>query len=214
MGQKRFVYFRRDDTPSQPVTLLKTMLAAGRALDSGAGPFTLTQDGDVVRSGGWTRVETLERLRGRLWRGDVGPVYRVRDQAADIVFRVREVVPAVKVIDINGNDKADFYWSALKAEFPDAQFAGAYVCKNIIGNGISQHSFGNADDVGAKTMAELERIADWSVAHADEFDLEHVIVNRRIWTRGQGWHAYTGETHYHVHVDFYPAYSGSCGVRG
>lgn len=214
MGQKRFVYFRRDDTPSQPVTLLKTMLAAGRALESGAGPFTLTQDGDVVKEG-LTRVETLERLRGRLWRGDVGPVYRVRDQAADIVFRVREVVPAVKQLDTNGNDKADAYWSAVKSEFPNITFLGAYVCKQIVGTStLSQHSYGNAVDVGSATMAQLEDIADWAVAHADEFSLEHVIVNRRIWTRGEGWHPYTGDTHYHVHVDFHENLSGPCGVRG
>jgi len=212
MGQKRFVYIRRDDTPSQPVTLLATMNAAGRALEPGTGPFVLTQDGDVVKEE-LTRVETLERLRGRLYRGDVGPVYRIRDRGGNPVFRVREVIPAAKQLDTNGNAKADAYWSAVKAEFPDISFLGAYVCKNIIGNGISQHSFGNAVDLGAPSMAALERIAGWDVDHAAELDLEHVIVNQRIWTRGYGWHPYTGETHYHVHVDFTPSLSGSCGAR-
>jgi len=222
MGQKRFVYIRRDDTPSQPVGLLGAMEAAGRALEPGAGPFVLTQDGDPV-GGPLTRVEVLRRLRKRLFHGEVGPTYRIRDEAGDpsasqgsgdgIVFRVREVVPAIKIIDTNGNDKADFYWSALKAEFPDAQFAGAYVCKNIIDNGISQHSFGNAVDAFPGSHETLTQMANWAVAHADETHAEDIIWLQRIWTRGVGERAYTGEFHGHLHEDFAPSFSGSCGVR-
>jgi len=207
---RRFVYTLKDGGYSKPVTLAKVRTMAALRVIPAAGPFTLTVDGENVRYG-VTRIKVLKAFKHALYAGEVGPVYRIRD-AQGVVFGAREVVPAIKQLDTNGNDKADAYWSDVKAKFPDITFLGAYVCKTIAGtSNMSQHSYGNAVDVGAKTMTELENIADWAVA--TEPNLEHVIVNRRIWTRGSGWSSYGGETHYHVHVDFTPNFSGSCGVR-
>jgi len=210
---RRFVYTLKDGGYSKAVTLAKVRTMAALRVIPAAGPFTLTVDGENVRYG-VTRVKVLKAFKHGLQVGKVGPVYRIRD-TKDVVFGAREVVPAIKQLDTNGNDKADAYWSAVKAEFPNITFLGSYVCKYIAGStNMSQHSYGNAVDLNGGSMAFLEQIANWDVAHADELHLEHVIVNRRIWTRGWGWASYGGETHFHVHVDFLPSYSGSCGVRG
>jgi hypothetical protein len=79
---------------------------------------------------------------------------------------------------------------------------------------MSQHSYGNAVDFGRDSMDELYDLAYYLVAHATELDLAHVIVDDRIWEPGHGWGSYGGDRHYHVHADFLPQYSGSCGVRG
>jgi len=215
---KRFVYLHKDGTPSSPKALPIVMSVAALRVLPGRGPFRLYQNEDEgpPRS----RVEVLRRLRAALRHGDVGDVYQVRDRDKRPVFRVRESKPYLKVIDTNGNAKADRAWTAAVANakagvFANVTFLGAYVCKLIIGGGgvRSQHSYGNALDIGAPTMADLYRIAHWYVDRADEFDLEHVIVDDRVWTRGIGWHHYTGERHYHVHLDFNPQLSGQCGVR-
>lgn len=205
-----FVYVRKDGTPSQPVNLSKVMDSARGRIDAGGGPFDVTQDGDVLH-GDLTSREALTLLRNRLEHGDIGPVYRVRTRDLGVVFAAREATPAAKLINTNGNAKIDRVWSYIKANYPNATFLGAYVCKDIAGTStLSQHSYGNAIDAG---NVDLVKLAEDLVAHADELDLEHVIVHNRIWTRGQGWHAYTGEYHYHVHADCAPNLSGPCGVR-
>ena len=217
MASREFIYSKLDGSASKPATLTTVMGVAGKRLISGNGPFTLTKDGDSVVSDA-ARMVTLRKLRRRLSTGGVGPTYRVRDHKDDVIFRVRETEPAIRVINTNGNDKADVYWSTIIATFPQyhPRFAGAYVCKSILGSGgnPSQHSYGNAVDIFFDSFAHQEDATDWVVAHADELHIEHAISGRRIWTRGQGWSYYGGEYHSHLHVDFNPSFSGSCGVRG
>jgi len=123
--------------------------------------------------------------------------------------------PAIHIMNTNGNAKADKAWSYGKTEYKDCSFLGSYVCKYISGSSsMSQHSYGNAVDFGRDSMSQLYDLAHYLLDHANELDLEHVIVDDKIWTRGYGWSHYSGDRHYHVHVDFNPQYSGSCGVRG
>ena len=213
MSDRQFVYFKKDGIPSDPVGLPVLMTTAKDRIKPGSGPLGLTQDGELVGRG--DRKEVLGRLDRRLTNGDVGPTYRIRNAKGVVVFRCREVIPAIDVIDTNGNDKVDAVWSAVVAEFHGETFLGAYVCKHISGTSLmSQHSYANALDIGGPSMAFLNEVADWLFARRDEFSIETIIVGDRIWTRSGGWHAYTGDYHYHVHVDFTPHFSGACGPRG
>lgn len=186
--------------------------AAMDHLDNTHGPFSLSQDGDII-SKNKTQHEILERLYKKLDTAGVGPVYRIRDKKGEIVFTCREGQKAVQLINTNGNTKADQTWTAAIHEFPFISFLGAYVCKHIAGTyNMSQHSYGNAIDLGC-AYDRLQEVANWFVSRYGEYCLDHVIYKDNIWTRGEGWHHYTGEYHYHVHLDFTPQCSGSCGVK-
>lgn len=208
---RQFQFLDKQGNP-KIVDLTRLMAAEKRRLVSGDGPFVLTQDGDSIFSG--TRIGVSQHLKKRLERGEVGSAYRVRAGKKGVVFQCREVKPALEVINTSGNDQIDLIWSLVKDEFPFVYFLGAYVCKSIFGTGTSsQHSYGNAIDIGANPD-RLQEIAEWLVARASELKLDHVIYKNRIWTKGVGWHAYTGEYHAtHVHADPDPQFSGSCGVR-
>jgi Transglycosylase SLT domain len=59
----------------------------------------------------------------------------------------------------------------------------------------SDHPHGRALDVmipypSASGRVVGWRIANWSVAGADRYDVKYVIFNGRIWTRSRGWHGY------------------------
>ena len=186
------------------------MKTARDQLPSGLKPYSLTKNGKKLRRG--VRAWVLKGLDNALTQGEVGDTYRLWGDGK-VRFTCRETVPAIKIIDTNGNAKADKAWSVGKAKFPDCSFLGAYVCKHIVGSyTMSQHSYGNAVDFGRDSMDELYDLAYFLLG--EDLDLQHVIVDDRIWTRGVGWSYYGGDRHYHVHVDFTPQYSGGCGVRG
>jgi hypothetical protein len=209
---KEFMWIKPDGTWSTRRSIGEVMEKAKEQMPFGLRPYSLTKDGERIRRGARTWV--LRGLRRELENGKPGNTYRLRGHG-DILFVAREVVPAVHIIDTNGNDKADKCWSYGKAEYPDCSFLGAYVCKHIAGSyTMSQHSYGNAVDFGRNSMDELYDLAYYLVGKADELSTQHVIVDNRIWTRGFGWSYYGGQRHYHVHADFTPQYSGSCGVRG
>ncbi len=189
-----------------------TMEAARSQLRSGLFPYTLKVDDRVIGKG--KRKKVLFLLRHQLEIVKVGPTARIW-AGKKIRFRAKRTEPALHIIDTNGNDHADFAWSVIRDKFHDVRFLGAYVCKHIVGSyTMSQHSYGNAVDFGRDNMDELWDLAHYAVANADVLHIQHVIVGDRIWTRGSGWAHYSGEYHYHVHIDFAPQYSGSCGVRG
>jgi hypothetical protein len=208
---REFMYVKPDGTWSVHKPIDDVMEAARNQCDSGLRPYTLKKDDKVIRRG--SRAFVLRGLRKALEDGKVGPTYRLWCHGY-LLFTCREATASVHIIDTNGNDKADKVWSWGKAEYPDCSFLGAYVCKHIAGSyTMSQHSYGNAVDFGRDTMSELYDLAHYLVANADELDLQHVIVDDVIWTRGYGWSNYSGTRHYHVHADCTPQYSGSCGVR-
>jgi len=209
---REFMWVRPDGTWKGSGPLDECMRAARDQCESGLKAYTLKKDDKVIRRG--ARRWVLRGLEKALRDGKVGPTYRLWANG-DLLFTCREVVPAVHIIDTNGNDKADRAWSSGKAEYSDCRFLGAYVCKHIAGSyTMSQHSYGNAVDFGRDSMPELVALYNHLKAHADELDLEHLIVGDRIWTRGFGESHYSGVYHYHVHADFTPQYSGGCGVRG
>lgn len=209
---KEFTYIKPDGTWSVHKPIGDVMEAARNQCNIGLRPYTLKKDDKVLRRG--TRKYVLRGLRKVLEDGKVGPTYRIWGHG-DLLFTCREAVPSVNIIDTNGNDKADRCWSWGKAQYKDCSFLGAYVCKHISGTWVmSQHSYGNAVDFGRDSMPELWDLAHYLVAHADELDIQHCIVDDMIWTSGYSWSHYSGDRHYHVHADFTPQYSGACGVRG
>jgi len=193
----------------------ETMEAARNQCEAGLKIYALFKNGKKIRKG--LRKWVLAGLNNNLKNSKVGDSFSVNGPDGQL-FRCREIVPAIRVIDLNGNDKADRAWSVAKAKYSDIGFLGAYVCKSIAGSGSpSQHSYGNAVDFGRNSMAQLYDLAHYLLSQEEnegKLDLQHVIVDDRIWTRGYGWSYYGGQRHYHVHVDFTPQYSGSCGVRG
>jgi hypothetical protein len=215
---RHFVYVRKSGEPSNPAGMARVMTVAAARVVQGSGPFRLRRNEDDAgpeRS----RAEVLRRLRKQLTTGSVGDFSRVYSATVpdEALLRAREVQPSLDVIDINGNDRADVYYSTILQEFPQyrPRYAGSYVCKDIAGTSeLSQHSYGNAVDFFFDSLAHQDAVAAWVVAHADELHVEHVISRNRIWSRGQGWHAYTGDYHSHLHVDLSPQYFGPCGVRG
>lgn len=210
MSTRQFIFYRKDGTPSKPASLATLFVAARMRIVVGAGPFTLTQDGDPLATD-VSRARVLDRLERVLRNGDIGPQYRVRNTDG-VVFRCREVKVAIEPADTSGNDKVDAFAGAVYTLFGDfkPRYAGAYVCKPS-----SQHRFGNAIDFFFDSLVHQDEAAKWAVAHADEYSIEHVISRDRIWTRGVGWHEYGGDYHYHIHVDFNPNFSTAlpCGVR-
>jgi len=104
----------------------------------------------------------------------------------------------------------DEIWS----RWPGVSNLGTHVVKNISGTSTpSQHSYGNAIDIGG-TDGQLTEIASWAARRAAALGLSQVIFKDRIWTTEQGWHSYTAgghETHVHltgpqVYGDTTPSY--------
>ena len=208
---REFMFIKPDGDWSVHKPIGDVMDAAKNQVNQRLTPYTLKKDDKVIRRG--ARPYVLRGLRKTLEEGKPGPTERVWGRG-DLLFVCRETVPAIHIIDTNGNANADRCWSVGKAEYPDCSFLGAYVCKHIAGTWtMSQHSYGNAVDFGRDSMAELYDLAHYLVAHADEIALDHCIVDDVIWTHGYGWSHYSGDRHYHVHADFLPQHSGECGVR-
>jgi hypothetical protein len=208
---KRFSHYLASGGLSKPVRLGGEMRAAGKALHAGEGPF-VTLRGQSRKSDLKRRL-ALRTVRKMLSAGakDV----RVHNAKGKLIYHVKRAAPPV--INIDGNAKVDAVWTYEKTHYPNVSFLGAYVCKFIAGTSThSQHAYGNAVDCGGVSMDELNNIANDLIAHAVELSLENVIVADRIWTRGQGTRAYTGEYHFHVHADCFPSIDPSlpCGVRG
>lgn len=208
---RQFVFRRSDGTWSRDLSLDEVMDVAKARVKVGTGPFKLIRDNSVFKRE-YSRFTVLRKLRRSLVDGDVGTTWGIRNAEA-VRVRVREVAPSIRVIDTNGNDKADNFWSEVVHYFSGyrPRYAGSYVCKPS-----SQHRFGNGVDVFFDTLVQQDRVASWAVANADRLSIQHVISRNRIWTRGYGWRSYGGEYHAHLHVDFAPNFPTwySCGVRG
>lgn len=216
MSSRQFIYLQ-DNGWSKEQSFAGVMTVAAKKLISGRGPFTLTDDGKPVVADG-SRRKVLMRLRHLLSVGDVGPTYRVRNGKGDVIFAVRETKEAFRVINTNGNSKADLFWSWIVATYPQyhPRFGGAYACKSIVGSGgvTSQHSYGNACDVFFDTLSHQDVVYDAVKRGEAPLGIAHAISMHSIWEPGSGEHYYSGETHYHLHCDFIPQLSGGCGVRG
>lgn len=208
---------KKGDKWSKDLSLKRLMVVAALNVAVGAGPFSITMGGDAAGDN-LNRRRTLRRLRMMISNREIGPVFRIRDGRSNVVFIVRavEAQPDYSGDSTNGNAKADRYWNWVRENFSDYKpsYAGAYVCKQIAGTGtLSQHSYGNAVDVFFDSLTHQDKVADAVVSNRSLLSPYHVISQRRIWTTGEGWRSYGGDFHSHLHVDFYPSYSGDCGVR-
>lgn len=212
---RQFVYEKKDGSASRALRLSGLMEVARTRVKVGEGPFKFTQDGEQIGKPA-DRQDTLDRLQRKLVNGDIGPTYRIRNAAGDIVLKCREIEEALKVIDTNGNAHADFFWTWVVSNFEKyrPRWAGSYVCKHISGSSnLSQHSYGNATDVFFDSFAHQEQVATVAATANALIHAYHIISGDRIWTKGSGWSHYGGEWHSHLHVDFDPQFSGPCGVR-
>jgi hypothetical protein len=217
MTDREYVFRTKEDRWSKPVGLGRHMGSARQRVVVKDQPFTLTQDGDRL-SKDVKRDTVLDRYRTAIENRELGATFRIRDHKEKVVFTGRSVKDQPDSIDINGNDNADKFWGWVVAEFSAyrPRFAGSYVCKSIIGSGgvRSQHSYGNAVDVFFGSLAQQDAVFMAVVNGKCPVRVAHAISRNRIWEPGAGIHSYSGVYHSHLHTDYLPQYSGSCGVRG
>lgn len=210
--------WKRQDSYSKPSGMTLLMTAATVRVVAGTGPFDLTQDGEVVAQDK-SRGDVLSLFKQAISHREIGSVFRIRKGNENVSFTSR----AVRIDEVsdanttNGNEHADIYWNWIRTEFSEyhPRYAGSYVCKYVAGSTVlSQHSYGNAVDVFFDSIAHQEAV--WNEIRQGKcpVPVAHAISLRHI-TDGQGnVSSYGGETHYHLHADFLPQYSGACGVRG
>jgi len=212
--------WKKKDGFSQPIGLTKLQVVAASKVVTGRGPFDITMDGDLLVANK-TRLVTLSTHKQAISHREIGQTFRIRAENGKVLFTSRAVDAMDDVSDANstsGNENADIFWNWVKATYPQfhPRYAGAYVCKSISGSGgtASQHSFGNAVDVFFDSITHQEVV--WNDIRLGKcpVPVAHAISLRHIWSPSGGVDPYSGDPHYHLHVDFLPQYSGSCGVRG
>jgi len=213
---RRYIWKKGGGTYTKPRSLLALRLAAARRVVWGRGLYTVKEDGDVVGKD-LQKPAAVKRFIRVVSNRDIGSTYRIVDAKGNVPIVARAVKVNVLPTDsTNGNRKADAYYNWVVSTFMRYRpsYAGSYVCRRIAGSSSpSQHSYGNAVDFFFDTLSHQDVVADAAVANAGKLGIEHVISRQRVWTKGEGWHTYSGEYHSHVHVDFDPNFSGSCEVR-
>src|SRR5262245_21902609 len=216
MSEREYVFRKADGKWSTAIGLTQHMTACKKRVINGQGPFTLTQDGDRL-SRKVTRETVLDRYRTAISGRELGATFRIRKRTDDVVFTGRAAKEQPDAIDINGNQHADEFWTWVVNDFPQyhPRFGGSYVCKVIAGSRtLSQHSYGNAVDIFFDSIAHQFAVFKAVEQGHSPVPVAHAISGSRIWEPGAGEHTYTGEYHGHLHTDYIPQYSGSCGVRG
>jgi hypothetical protein len=212
---RRYVWLKAKGY-AEPTGITQLMKVASDKVVAGKGPFQLTQDAEPLGEPA-ERAEVLKRFKTAITGREIGSVFRIRKGTGDVVFVARAIQAISQADSTNGNDRSDSYYNWVKAEYNkfSPRYAGSYVCRDIAGSStLSQHSYGNAVDFFFDSMTHQTAVANAVIANAALLHPVHVISGSRIWTRGGGWSSYSGEYHSHLHVDFDPNYSGSCGVRG
>ena len=207
---RKYKWRQPDGDWSKMVGLATLLDAAGKRVEPGFKPYVVTMDGDSITPV-LDRSTALRKFRRGIAENEIGPVFRIRD-SREVQFTARAVQAFVDADTTNGNEKADRLWNWVTSTFGDfhPRYAGAYVCKPD-----SQHRFGNAIDVFFDGLDHQDRVCNRAIELADELELQHVISQRWIWTRGVGKHAYDGAFHWHGHFDFHPNFNTNlpCGVR-
>jgi len=141
----------------------------------------------------------------------LGPklIVQRRSDRSQLSIREVEAIP-----DLGAAPELEKIHAAVWAEF-DVRSGGLYLCRYIDGtHTTSKHGYLKDDPNGWKGAAEdifvigggmpdLVLVAEFIVngTKKDILEAETVIVDRKIWTPSQGWHAYLGVQHFHVHVD-------------
>jgi hypothetical protein len=156
--------------------------------------------------------EIMDRVDRRVSRMGVGPKLITQRKSDREQLSIREVEAVVP--NLNAAPELEKIHAAVWNEF-DVRSGGLYLCRFIDGtHTVSKHGYlkddpngwkGAAEDIFVINggMADLVNVAEFIVNGTKKNVLEAatVIVDRKIWTPAQGWHAYTGEQHFHVHVD-------------
>jgi hypothetical protein len=158
-----------------------------------------------------TEPELLDRIATRTGRMGVGPklIIQKRSNRAQLSIREVKAIP-----DLGAAPEIEKIHAAVWSEF-DVRSGGLWLCRFIDGtHSVSKHGYlkddpngwkGAAEDIFVINggMADLVKVAEFIVNGTKHEALEAatVIVDRQIWTPSQGWHAYTGEQHFHVHAD-------------
>lgn len=121
----------------------------------------------------------------------------IRTGRIQIVDRTPEGLPSPR----DAAPEIQRAWFELQARWPNTTNMGSYVVRNIAGTDtLSQHSFGDALDIGGDDQ-QLTEQASWLANHAGELGITEVIFKDAIWTTSEGWHPYTRgghETHVHI----------------
>jgi hypothetical protein len=216
VADREYVFRTVDGAWSKPAGIAKHMgYAKDRVLARGA-PFVLTQDGDPI-SKKVSRDNVLDRYRKAVQDRELGSTLRIRNNKNDVSFTGKSCKDKPDRIDINGNKNADEFWTWVVNTYPTfkPRFAGSYVCKYVAGSSSrSQHSYGNAVDIFFGSIAQQEKVFQDIANRKCPVPVAHAISLGRIWEPATGIRSYGGIRHYHLHGDFLPQYSGSCGVRG
>jgi TP901 family phage tail tape measure protein len=101
----------------------------------------------------------------------------------------------------------------IKNLFPNTSMGGFNYVKYIAGTNIfSQHSYGNAVDLGMSNSEKIRSaIWNWALKNVAPLHMGHLIYKTSIWSdENPTIHAYTGVPHTtHVHADFMPQYGGT-----
>lgn len=204
-----FITARFPDAAMPKTQDAKAMMTRVRAfLD---GPSRLREAGGQF--GPWKpKPEIVDRIDARTSRMGVGPKLIVQRKSNRDQLSIREIQAVVP--DLGAAPELEKIHAAVWREF-DVRSGGLYLCRFIDGtHTVSKHGYlkgppngwkGAAEDIFVINggMADLVKVAEFIVNETKRNNLEAatVIVDRKIWTPALGWHTYTGEQHFHVHVD-------------
>jgi hypothetical protein len=176
------------------------------------GPYRLIIDENVGPWKNWADI--LTSIRNRLEESKPGFRMVIDSQQETWGLAVRTVEVDPPIVNTVGNDRIDKIYTFTLEHFAGEGLTnlGIFNCRRVAGSYmISQHAYANAWDIGARTMSDLWRVANWIVAQAINGDFKgivaHVIVDNKIWQPSTGWRYYGGNRHYHVHVDALPNYT-------
>jgi hypothetical protein len=170
------------------------------------------------------KTEALDKLQADLRRPNVRPgdrwIVKSEDDTRFVVLAMAAGLPeAQPSFDISAGNAKIQKIVRVAAGFSTPRrlkSLGGYVCKFISGTRTpSQHckfsdpSGCNAWDLAVRRLGLFSTAGTWKlvnylVANADEIELGVIIFQDRIWTKSQGWHAYSGvyhSTHTHMEPD-------------
>jgi hypothetical protein len=163
--------------------------------------------------GPWrAKGEIMDRIDRRVSRMGVGPKLVTQRKSDKEQLSIREIQAVVP--NLGAAPELEKIHAAVWQEF-DVRSGGLYLCRFIDGtHTVSKHGYLKGDPNGWKGaaedifvinggMADLVKVAEFIVNGTRHNVLEAatVIVDDKIWTPSQGWHAYSGDRHFHVHCD-------------
>lgn len=195
------------------------------------GPWRIMKNGGSW--GPYTDLPTAShKLAYQLIDASYGAVFWIENEAAGtkgtdehprIKYRITKEKYIPGVINTVGTYPIDVQHTGIIHESEEmddigARSMGIASCRKIAGSSSwSQHAFNNAEDWGAPSMEKKKKIAMFFRKYAATMHVEHIIFNRKVWSRGdsaynwENWHTYTGEDPHtsHVHIDMTPNKGGT-----